>query len=100
MNAYQPRPVGSPCCSHNGNKYKPSLTRSVWPQRPSRAAHTREPRPCLSLVLDSTHRRPFRGYDFSTHYIVLHLLTGFVPFLPFVAEHRVTVETEAILARA
>lgn len=32
--------------------------------------------------------------------IVLHLLTGFVPFLPFFAEHRVTIETEAILARA
>ncbi|MGV1009364.1 MAG: DUF3817 domain-containing protein [Dermatophilaceae bacterium] len=32
--------------------------------------------------------------------IVLHLLTGFVPFLPFVAEHRVNIETEAILAQA
>jgi integral membrane protein len=32
--------------------------------------------------------------------IVLHLLTGFVPFLPWFAEHRVTVETEAILAHA
>jgi integral membrane protein len=29
--------------------------------------------------------------------IVLHLLTGFVPLLPFFAEHRVTVETEALL---
>ncbi|MGB8382594.1 MAG: DUF3817 domain-containing protein [Dermatophilaceae bacterium] len=32
--------------------------------------------------------------------IVLHLLTGFVPLLPFFAEHRITIETEAILARA
>jgi integral membrane protein len=31
--------------------------------------------------------------------IVLHLLTGFVPLLPFVAERRVTAETEGILAR-
>lgn len=32
--------------------------------------------------------------------IALHLLTGFVPFLPFIAEHRVTIETETILERA
>lgn len=31
--------------------------------------------------------------------IVLHLLTGFVPLLPFFAERRVTLETEGILAR-
>lgn len=32
--------------------------------------------------------------------IVLNLLTGFVPFLPFVAERRVTASTEALLSRA
>ncbi len=31
--------------------------------------------------------------------IVLHLLTGFVPLLPFFAERRVTAETQALLAR-
>jgi hypothetical protein len=32
--------------------------------------------------------------------IVLNLLTGFVPILPFVAERRVTASTEALLSRA
>ena len=32
--------------------------------------------------------------------IVLNLLTGFVPILPFVAEARVTRSTEALLSRA
>ena len=32
--------------------------------------------------------------------IVLNLLTGFVPILPFVAEQRVTRSTEALLSRA
>jgi len=31
--------------------------------------------------------------------IVLHLLSGFVPVAPFVAERRVTAETKAVLAR-
>ncbi|HEY7987717.1 MAG TPA: DUF3817 domain-containing protein [Lapillicoccus sp.] len=31
--------------------------------------------------------------------IVLNLLTGFVPILPFVAERRVTASTEALLSR-
>ncbi len=31
--------------------------------------------------------------------IVLHLLTGFVPLLPWVAERRVTAETEELLSR-
>ena len=31
--------------------------------------------------------------------IVLNLLTGFVPILPFVAEARVTRSTEALLSR-
>jgi integral membrane protein len=31
--------------------------------------------------------------------IILNLLTGFVPFLPFVAERRVTADTQGILAR-
>ncbi|HET7397675.1 MAG TPA: DUF3817 domain-containing protein [Intrasporangium sp.] len=32
--------------------------------------------------------------------IVLHLLTGFVPLLPWLAERRVTAETRALLHRA
>ena len=32
--------------------------------------------------------------------IVLNLLTGFVPILPFIAERRVTASTEALLSRA
>ncbi|WP_295696058.1 DUF3817 domain-containing protein [Lapillicoccus sp.] len=32
--------------------------------------------------------------------IVLNLLSGFVPFVPFVAERRVTRDTEALLSRA
>jgi len=32
--------------------------------------------------------------------IVLNMLTGFVPILPFVAERRVTADTEAALSRA
>jgi len=32
--------------------------------------------------------------------IVLNMLTGFVPLLPFVAERRVTADTEAALSRA
>jgi len=31
--------------------------------------------------------------------IVLNMLTGFVPVLPFVAERRVTADTEAVLSR-
>lgn len=31
--------------------------------------------------------------------IVLHLLTGFVPLLPFFAERRVTAQTEVLLTR-
>lgn len=31
--------------------------------------------------------------------IVLHLLSGFVPLVPFFAERRVTAETNAVLAR-
>jgi len=32
--------------------------------------------------------------------IVLNMLTGFVPILPFLAERRVTADTEAVLSRA
>jgi len=32
--------------------------------------------------------------------IVLNMLTGFVPILPFIAERRVTADTEAVLSRA
>lgn len=32
--------------------------------------------------------------------MVLNMLTGFVPFLPFVAERRVTRSTEALIAQA
>ena len=32
--------------------------------------------------------------------IVLNLLSGFVPFVPFIAERRVTKDTEALLSKA
>ncbi|MEO7069728.1 MAG: DUF3817 domain-containing protein, partial [Dermatophilaceae bacterium] len=38
------------------------------------------------------------GWDLKK--IVLNLLTGFVPVLPWVAEHRNTQRTEALLQRA